>query len=259
VDSELEVIRDEMELTRASLADKLGALEQQVRETVSGASEAVHSTVEGVKEVVSSVKETAETVTEQFSLSRQFEQHPWAAFGVSVAAGFAAAYLLDRMTAAAAAAVVPKPGETLVPPINLQPLHSTTAAGAPSTASAPSGGDRHPSMLGEMGSKALGKLSDTALDSLEAALPDVKQVMNTAVQGVSSLAVGALMGFIREMAASHLPREWSGEATKLVDQVTQQLGGKPQDAWAPPAQPANGSNGGTSTGVYGQPAGSRQL
>jgi len=257
VDSELEVIRDEMELTRASLADKLGALEQQVRETVSGASEAVHSTVEGVKEVVSSVKETAETVTEQFSISRQFEQHPWAAFGVSVAAGFAAAYLLDRMTAAAAAAVVPQPGEPLVPPINLQPLHSTPAA-APA-ASTPSGGDHHHSVLGEMGSKALGKLSDTALDSLEAALPDVKQVMNTAVQGVSSLAVGALMGFIREMAASHLPREWSGEATKLIDQVTQQMGGKPQDAWAPPAQPAHGTNGGTSTGVYGQPAGSRQL
>jgi len=41
VDSELEVIRDEMEETRANLANKLEALETQVRETVSGASEAV--------------------------------------------------------------------------------------------------------------------------------------------------------------------------------------------------------------------------
>jgi len=35
------VIRDEMEMTRANLADKLGALENQVRETVSSASETV--------------------------------------------------------------------------------------------------------------------------------------------------------------------------------------------------------------------------
>jgi len=246
------VIRDEMEQTRASLADKLGALETQVRETVSGASEAVHSTVEGVKEVVSSVKETAETVTEQFSISRQFEQRPWAAFGVSVAAGFAAAYLLDRMTAAAASAVVARPGQSFVPPIHLQPVHPAPAPAAPS------GGDHH-TMLGELGSRALGKLSDTALESLESALPDVKQVMGTAVKGLESLAVGGLMGFIREMAAQHLAPQWSGEATKLIDQVTEQLGGKPQAAWAPPAGPAHGSNGGTSTGVYGQPAGSRQV
>jgi len=38
------VIRDEMEMTRANLADKLGALENQVRETVSSASETVTST-----------------------------------------------------------------------------------------------------------------------------------------------------------------------------------------------------------------------
>jgi len=37
------VIRDEMEQTRANLADKLGALENQVRETVSGATDAVKS------------------------------------------------------------------------------------------------------------------------------------------------------------------------------------------------------------------------
>jgi len=49
------VIRDEMEQTRANLADKLGALENQVRETVSGATEAVSSTVEGVKGVVETV------------------------------------------------------------------------------------------------------------------------------------------------------------------------------------------------------------
>jgi hypothetical protein len=74
VDNELEVIRDEMEQTRASLADKLGALEEQVRETVSGATEAVSSTVEGVKDVVSTVSDTVDSVKEQFSLSKQFDE-----------------------------------------------------------------------------------------------------------------------------------------------------------------------------------------
>jgi len=94
VDRELEVIRDDMEQTRANLADKLGALENQVRETVSTASETVTSTVEGVKEVVSTVSETVESVTESVNIYKQIEQHPWAAVGISLAAGFVAGQLL---------------------------------------------------------------------------------------------------------------------------------------------------------------------
>jgi archaellum component FlaC len=65
-----------MEQTRANLADKLGALESQVRETVSGATETVGSAVEGVKEVVGSVSDTVSSVTETFNISKHVEQHP---------------------------------------------------------------------------------------------------------------------------------------------------------------------------------------
>ena len=40
MDSELEMIRSEMDVTRDSLAHKIGELESQVRDTVTGATEA---------------------------------------------------------------------------------------------------------------------------------------------------------------------------------------------------------------------------
>ena len=58
MDSELEVIRTEMETTRGSLAQKIGELESQVRDTVSEAGHAVEATKEGVMDVVSSVTES---------------------------------------------------------------------------------------------------------------------------------------------------------------------------------------------------------
>jgi len=207
VDNELEVIRDEMEQTRASLADKLGALEEQVRETVSDATEAVSSTVEGVKEVVSTVSDTVDTVKEQFSLSKQFDEHPWLAMGVAVGAGFVAAQMLNR-----AAVVLPAALASAVPDA-LSGLHlDRTAAGAPKPA--------EPKQDGSGGGM---------LQSLESMLPDVSGVASTLVTSLGGLAVGSLMGVIREMVATHLPQEWKGEVGKFVDQVADQLGGKPLD------------------------------
>jgi len=100
------VIRDQMEGTRASLADKLETLEAQVRETVQTATETVQSTtetvtsaVENVKETVAStvenVKSTVESVSDSVASVADtldprpyVENHPWAAFGTAVGVGF---------------------------------------------------------------------------------------------------------------------------------------------------------------------------
>jgi ElaB/YqjD/DUF883 family membrane-anchored ribosome-binding protein len=246
VDSELEVIRDEMEQTRANLADKLGALESQVRVTVSGATDAVSSTVEGVKGVVESVSETVESVTETFNVSKQVEQHPWMAFGAAVAVGFVAAQVLDRLSQPSPAPAPQPPEPSPSPSIQLQPMHQTQPTPAPQPAHSES-----ESFLGSLGHKAV--------DSLKDVLPDTKEVMNTVVSSVSSLAVGSLMGLIRELAANGLPAEWKGEATKLIDQVTTKLGGKPQSSWEkapePPAQPAQQ----TEPGIQSQPSGTESF
>jgi len=246
VDSELEVIRDEMEQTRANLADKLGALENQVRETVSGATEAVSSTVEGVKGVVETVSETVESVTETFNLSKQVEQHPWMAFGAAVAVGFVAAQVLERwgQPSPAPGAPQPAPSPTNFSSIPLQPVHQPSPA--PEAARAESHGESSESLFSSLGHKAL--------DSLKDVLPDTKEVMGTVVSSMSGLAVGSLMGLIRELAATQLPAEWKGEATKLIDQVTTQLGGKPKSSWEkapePPAQPAHQAE----QGIQSQPS-----
>jgi len=199
------VIRDEMEQTRASLADKLGALEDQVRETVSSAQDAVSSTVEGVKEVVSTVSDTVGSVKEQFSISKQFDEHPWLCMGAAVAAGFVAAQLLDRAGAAVPAALASALPKSLAD----LPLQRA-AEGAPRPAQGKQQGDG-------------------ILHSLESLVPDMGGVMNAAVAQLGGLAVGSLMGVIREMAANHLPPEWKGEVSKFVEQVADQLGGKPLD------------------------------
>jgi ElaB/YqjD/DUF883 family membrane-anchored ribosome-binding protein len=196
VDNELEVIRDEMELTRANLADKLGALETQVRETVSDAREAVNSTVEGVKDVVGSVTETVGAVTEQLSVSKQVEEHPWLAMGAAVAAGFVAAQVLDRMGQSA-----PTPAAQ---PTSDLPFTSSSRFTEPAAEAKKEG-------------------------ILESLMPDVGGVMNTLLSSAGGLAVNSLMGMIRELVARELSPEWKGEVTKLVDQVADRLGGKPLD------------------------------
>jgi len=202
------VIRDEMVQTRANLADKLGALETQVRETVSGATEAVSTTVEGVKDVVSTVSETVESVTETFNVSKQVEQHPWMALGAAVATGFVLAQIVSRSGAPANGA--PQPSQSYVPP---------KPAADPARWEQP--------QVPRQDERGL-------VDKLESMLPEgvkdsVKEAMSTAVGAMGGLAVGGLMALIREMASSHLPQEWKGDVTKMIDQVTTQLGGQTLD------------------------------
>jgi len=209
------VIRDEMEQTRANLAEKLGALENQVRETVSGATEAVSSTVEGVKEVVSSVSGTVESVTETFNVSRQVEKHPWMAVGAAFATGFVVAQVLGRSSS----------GGGHQAPAYHAPSGHHAAVGAPAPAEQRQPEQRHEERAPSSSSSS----SSGLMHSLESMLPDLSGVMNTMVSSLGGLAVGSLMGVIRELASTGLPKEWQGEVTKLVDQVTSQLGGKVLD------------------------------
>src|SRR5260370_30618637 len=86
MDNETEMIKQQMEETRESLSEKLGALEQHVLTTVHDTTDSVAATAGAVKDAVqgtvSSVKETVhdtvDTVKEAFDIKRQVERHPWA-------------------------------------------------------------------------------------------------------------------------------------------------------------------------------------
>lgn len=102
-----ELIRHQMENTRASITEKLETLENKVTGDIQGATGAVADTVtavtDSVKETVNTVKEsvegTAEAVKEAvhdsmqtvkgwFNITEQVEAHPWVFFAGSVAVGF---------------------------------------------------------------------------------------------------------------------------------------------------------------------------
>jgi ElaB/YqjD/DUF883 family membrane-anchored ribosome-binding protein len=89
VDDEPDVIRSQMDQTRADLTDKLETLEQRVSEGMESTGAVVNSTMTSVSSAVQSVSETLD-----FPL--QVRRHPWIALTGAVALGFLAARLTDR-------------------------------------------------------------------------------------------------------------------------------------------------------------------
>jgi len=185
VDRELEVIRTEMEATRGSLAQKIGELESQVRDTVTGAGEAVAATKEGVMEVVSSVSDTVsnvkESIKETFDIRKHVEEHPWAAFGVAVAAGAAGAMLVGSSKPATSYSNGHVPHGT-----NHTPFSSPTAAAA---------AEEGPSVVGSMVSKlqtlAFTALADYVQDMIRQSAPEPwKAGLQDIVRDLSSQLTG---------------------------------------------------------------------
>jgi ElaB/YqjD/DUF883 family membrane-anchored ribosome-binding protein len=194
-----------MEETRANLATKLEALESQVRETVSSASETVTTTVEGVKDVVDTVSDTVGSVTDTLNIGKHIEDNPWMALGIAVAAGFVAAQVFGG-SGGQPARQEPAPQPPPSPP---QPQ--------PQSGQDQTHVQQQPTQGG-------------ILPSLESLLPDMNGALGVALSGVNSLAIGTVMGVVREVVANGLPPEWKTELSHLVDQVTTQLGGKPLQA-----------------------------
>jgi len=192
VDSELEVIHHEMEEKRASLAEKLDTLENQVLGTVHEATAAVSHTVEDVKSVVDtvtgSVKDTvesvADTVKHAFDMRDHVRRHPWGMFCGAVAVGFV--------------------GGRMLAPAHSGPAQPTPAAPppAPPLAPAPRPGARQREEEPQSG-------------------------MNELLQRVKGMALGALMKVVRDMLSESLPETMKADVMNVVDDFTAKLGGKP--------------------------------
>jgi len=191
VDNELEVIRHEMEDTRASLADKLDTLENQVLGTVHDATAAVAHTVEDVRSVVDSVtesvKEGVESVKETLNLSEQVRRHPWGMLGGAAAVGFFGGWLIG--------------------PSRKEPE-------VPSAANLPRDFPRE-----SYGTALQEKPPEPASESQES-------VFAEPLQAFKGLALGALMGMVREMVAKGLPENLQGDIVKVLDNFTTKIGGK---------------------------------
>jgi len=221
-----------MESTRADLTDKLAALENQVSGTVQATTDVVQSTKEAVTDTVEAVtdtvesvkdtvKDTVEAVTDKFSetvgnvteqvqqtvksvaetfnLSLQCERHPWAVFGGAVVVGTLGGLLLGGRS---------------------RRTHRAERSGA----------DFLPSY--SSGSEVKTK------DSTEQAQPDKSQASDQADGGVGSwlweqlgslkgLAVGTMMGVVRDLVTKSLPESIKERVSEEVDKLTKGLGGEP--------------------------------
>jgi ElaB/YqjD/DUF883 family membrane-anchored ribosome-binding protein len=217
---EPEVIREQMEAQRAALSDKLETLEHKIVETVQGAKEAVAETAQTVKETVQSsvdtVKETVsssvETVKEAFDLNRQVDRHPWAMFGGAVAAGFAAGWLLNRAGGSSSWGAAPARYEGAAsyayPPTAARRDVPRASAGFTGTAS----GMASSQAPAEQGASWAQELSQTFA-------PEVNKL--------KGLAIGAVMGVVRDLVAQSVPDQLRPQLTEMMNSVTQKLGGEP--------------------------------
>src|SRR5271166_5960334 len=83
-------MRQEIDCTRAAMADKLEALEDRVMGTVQSAQETVEDSLQLAKDTVATVKRN-------FDLKYQVEQHPWMMVGGCFLAGLAVGGLFLRV------------------------------------------------------------------------------------------------------------------------------------------------------------------
>jgi hypothetical protein len=235
MDHEAEVIKEQMEDTRESLARKLQTLEKQVTgavEEVTGTVEAVSSTVEKVKEAVTgtvetvteSVEETVQKVKSSLDITGHVRNHPWPWFGGSYVAGFLAGQLVRSVVPAATRRFRPRRIPTL-----------STLAEPPARAAEPDGWRQQGRPVEqqvtqpeparsyeEQGKSWLGCLSD---------------MLGPEVSKLKGLAIGTALGVVRDMITRSAPHELGAQLAEVVNNLTSRLGG---EVMHEPVLPAHG-------------------
>lgn len=214
-----DLIREKMEDTRTAMTEKLETLEQKVVDTVEEATSAVTETVATVKDsiqdtvttvsdtvqgTVTAVKDTMEEGVDAlkglFDVPGHVQRYPWPMVAGSLVLGYAMGKFLgkDEPTPALPA----KESETRKV---TRPVASTHGSnGGRREHAAP----KKPGLLDEFG-------------------PELAQL--------KGLAIGALMGAIREMALQAVPQHMGDKVKGILDNVTEKLGGAPMPASETPA------------------------
>jgi ElaB/YqjD/DUF883 family membrane-anchored ribosome-binding protein len=229
----VEVIKKQMDDTRTSLADKIEALETQVTDTVKEATHDVTDTVKTVKETVEdvtdsvkeavgdvtqSVSDTVEEVTHNvasfFDVTGHVRRHPWAGLGASVAAGFLVGRILPRGRSAAAEA------------FHEAPSLSAYAANAPDY-----------NRAGFFNNPAPAPVA-TAPAAAEESRP--KGWLWEQLEHFKGLAVGAVMGMVRDLAVRNLPGQIGEKVAEEVNNLTTRLGGEKFTEPVLPQEPSSG-------------------
>jgi len=195
MDQEPDVIRRQIDQTRSSLTEKLETLEGQVRGTVENAKATVDETIESVR---STVRDTVEGVKQTFDVKHQTQQHPWAMFGGSVAAGFLVGTYIHRLRKQPSALEYARP---MGNGYRGQAVHAPPAEAS--------------SFRSEPAAEAKPGLMSNLLHQFDDEIRNVKQV-----------AIGAAVGWLRDMAKAQFP-QLAPHIDEVMNSATSKLGGKP--------------------------------
>jgi len=217
MENHTEVIRQQMTETRASLSDKLEALEEQVLSTVQDTRETVSETVEEVKEAVENTVETVTdtvqqsvtAVKETLDIRRHVENHPWAMMAGAMAVGYiGTTLLLPRSTSPAVEGS--STNDRLSTPVFASDSGSTRSEG------------------------------NSWLSSLT-------QALGPSLEKLKRLAIGTTTGVVTDLLLSAAPESLRKNFGEVFDQITTSLGGEP--IHGPSKNPVAEHNGsGTSPG-----------
>jgi ElaB/YqjD/DUF883 family membrane-anchored ribosome-binding protein len=208
-----EVIRQQMEETRTSLTEKLETLENQVVQTVQGATEAVSDTVatikdtveetvtsvkDSVEDTVSTVKDTVsgsvETVKEYVDIRGYVAEYPWLMMGASIAAGYALGAVLG--------------GRQEQPSPFARPIETARVTDGPPRTPQRNGGHHRRREEKFQAASWLGEFA-----------PEISKL--------KGMALGALLGTAREMITKSMPGHVGQHLSQIVDNITTKLGGEP--------------------------------
>lgn len=229
MDNQSEVIRQQMDETRTALSEKVELLEQQVVETMHGATTAVADTVDSVKEVVhdtvqtvkDSVQETMDSVKNTLDLHHQVEQRPWTMMAGATAIGFLGGCLSRR----GEGRIYEDRSHFRVSPTSGAAFMSHGNGAAPSYAAPTRSAEKEngvPSPHAPTPPSWLTKLGE----SFEGEITQLK-----------GLAVGTLLGIVRDMVAKSVPVPLERQVEEVIDGITVKLGGHPVRGHILPTDP----------------------
>jgi len=189
-------MRQDIDTTRAAMADKLEALEDRVMGTV-------HSAQETVEDSLQRAKDTVATVKRNFDIKYQVEQHPWTMVGGCFLAGLALGGLCPRLRRRSRQATQWQAG-------NETPL----AEGPRSFAEQRSNGSVH------------GAASPSRPQSMSTNRPGFLDRFQEEIDQVKGIAIGYAMGLARD-SIKHAVPELASEIDDVMNSVTTKLGGRP--------------------------------